>query len=547
MDNIHNHHLDQEEVLTRKNRGMFYTPQAYAVKSHELLRKAISRVPEGNDYVIIDRCAGTGNLEKDLTREVLSHCILSTIDYNEWKALRDILGAKVRCVLCSDALSREFLENPAICQYLNDPRCTIILFENPPYAETSSIEHQKMGAGKKSSAWKSSFLMGEMRKDSSLKGTVYNDLGNLFVWSGFKFYLRQPTDSYLVYSPVKYWKIQHLIDREFLGGFAFNRRHFHTNIDACIMCALWGQRETSQEELSLEGFDIDQNGALVPSDPAVLSVRKIHCTFSQVYHDRRKFADDLKEGILAEFNGTEAGSGRTSVRLKPVYNQNILGHLVVKGANFDNPDSCVHLLTVGAYDGHGFYLRKDNYLTMLPTFCASRYITYNGEWTERGRIMKSGDGADRYFTDTASGKLDQWLLKCLFFTCVEMQNHMRTFTGSDGRFYRNELCLDTTNGDTLASIDLARMTTPDDEEKMILKQWNILLEAAKKTKEYDPALTYGVYQIYAEIDTSYKDEDGKTVWNNVEVHSALQTLKVLVRTYYNREIVPVLFEYEFLK
>lgn len=69
----------------------------------------------------------------------------------------------------------------------------------------------------------------------------------------------------------------------------------------------------------------------------------------------------------------------------------------------------------------------------------------------------------------------------------------------------------------------------------------------KKTKEYNSSLTYGVYQIFAEIDTSYKDDEGKTIWNNIEVHSALQTLKVLVKNYYNKEIVPLLFEYEFLK
>lgn len=160
--------------------------------------------------------------------------------------------------------------------------------------------------------------------------------------------------------------------------------------------------------------------------------------------------------------------------------------------------------------------------------------------------MKSADGADRYYADVVSGKLEQWLLKCLLFTCVETQNHMRTFAGSDGRFYRNELCLDTTNGDTVAAKDLRKLVTAD-AEKDILNQWNILLAAAKKTAEYNPSLTYGVYQIYDEIDTSYKDEEGNTVWNNIEVHSALQTLKTLVKKYYNDEIVPTLFAYEFLK
>ncbi len=127
-----------------------------------------------------------------------------------------------------------------------------------------------------------------------------------------------------------------------------------------------------------------------------------------------------------------------------------------------------------------------------------------------------------------------------------MQNHLRSFTGSDNRFYRNELCLDTTNGETLASLDIAKLKA-NESEKQLLKQWNILMEAAKNTKEYNSNLTYGIYQIFAEIDTSYKDADDNTVWNNIEVHSALQTMKTLVKDYYNKEIVPTLFEYEFLK
>ncbi|MDR1049968.1 MAG: hypothetical protein LBP95_02595 [Deltaproteobacteria bacterium] len=81
-----------------------------------------------------------------------------------------------------------------------------------------------------------------------------------------------------------------------------------------------------------------------------------------------------------------------------------------------------------------------------------------------------------------------------------------------------------------------------------------LLGRAKKAKAnkrgsgYNPALTYGVYQIYAELDTSHTDEaTGKTVYDNVELHAALIARKGLVSDYYRNEIVPTLFEYEFVK
>ena len=541
------------DTLQKKNLGAFYTPEAYAKKSHELLRMAIARVPAGNDYVIIDRCAGTGNLEKGLTDDELSHCILSTVEYYEYKVMQEILGSKVRHIIPpveaadtfnaglvrgADALSKEYIDNPVIRQYIDNPDCTIILFENPPYAETVSADNQK---AKYRAKGPSNSFVGKAMKEAT-SGVVVRDLGNIFIWSAFKYYLRQPTDSYVVYSPAKYWKIQHLVHKRFIDGFAFNRRHFHTNIDACIMCVLWANEdESSFADFELKGYDL-VNKKL--SECVTLPIHRIYKQYSSTYFVKRQFDSDVP-GIVANLDGTERITGTVQLT-KPIYNKNILAYLSVRGANFDTPDLNVSLVTVGRYDGGGFYIRSDNYLEKLPMFCASRYITYNREWTERARIMKSADGADLFSADVASGKLDQWLLKCLLFTCVEMQNHMRTFTGSDGRFYRNELCMDTTHGETVASKDL-KMLVCDAAEQRIIDQWNTLLKAAKQTDEYNPDLTYGVYQIFAEIDTSYKDGEGKTIWNNIEVHSALQTLKTLIKEYYNSEIVPTLFKYEFLK
>ena len=236
------------------------------------------------------------------------------------------------------------------------------------------------------------------------------------------------------------------------------------------------------------------------------------------------------------------------MRITPVWNKNILGYRVADGPNFDNPDLHSCLLSARIFNGNGFFLRWDNYLEKLPMFCASRYITYNREWTERARIMKSADGATRFNAAVAKGTLSQFLLKCLLFTCMGMQNHMRSFPGSDGRFYRNELCLDGTNGETLALRDLKALKRNPQEDR-IVALWETILRWAKKAKGYDPTLTYGVYQISNELDTSHRDEADpeKTVWDNVELHTTLTSLKALVKEYYNAEIVPTLFEYEFLK
>lgn len=544
------------DTIQKKNLGAFYTPEPYVDKSIELVRKAIERVPQGNDYIILDRCAGTGNLEKRLTDEELSHCIVSTIEYYEYKVLLELLGSKVRYIIPptekedtfnmglvrgADALSEEYINNPVIKQYIDNPNCTVILFENPPYAETTSAEHQKSEVSKTASSWKKSFVVEEMRK--SVKGSALNDLGNVFIWSAFKYYLRQPTDSYIVYSPVKYWKAQHLINKKFIKGFAFNRRHFHTNISACIMCALWSNEDMNLSHIEISAYDIDNENSLI--NEKNLSVDRIYSLYSQVYYDKRVFEDDVRQGVLIGLDGLEKFTGK--IRNKPLYNKNVVGYMIANTSGFDNPDLNSGFLIGGRYDGNGFYVRSDNYLEKLPMFCASRYITYNREWTERARIMKSADGADRFFADVKSGKLKQFLLQCLVFTCFEMQNHIRSFQGTDNRFYRNELCLDITNGETLASMDLKNLNV-NDKEKELFDIWGMVFKWAQKTDNYNKKLTYGVYQIFVELNTFSQDEEtGESKPDYPELNGALKSLKQNVKEYYKSEIVPTLFEYEFLK
>ena len=86
------------------------------------------------------------------------------------------------------------------------------------------------------------------------------------------------------------------------------------------------------------------------------------------------------------------------------------------------------------------------------------------------------------------------------------------------------------------------------KETELLKQWETVLHWAKRAKGYDSTLTYGVYHIFSELDTSHIDKvTGNIVWENVELHTALAGLKMLVKEYYNSEIVPTLFKYEYLK
>ena len=317
--------------LNKKKLGAFYTPELYVEKALELVRQAIKEVPIGNDYIILDRCAGTGNLEKLLSEEELSHCIISTIEYYEYKVLLEILGDKVRHIIPptekedtfnmgmvkgADALSKEYIENPVIKEYIDNPKCTIILFENPPYAETTSIEHQKKGQAKENSLWKKSYVVTEMKKE--IKGRAVSDLANVFIWSAFKYYLRQPTDSYIVFSPLKYWKSQKLITKEFVKGFAFNRKFFHTNVEACISCIYWKNKEKDYSKIELEAYNIVDDKIVYEGN---LAVNKME-TLISAYYDKREDKNDVLEGIACELNGKE--NIRNNVTAIKKYNPNII-------------------------------------------------------------------------------------------------------------------------------------------------------------------------------------------------------------------------------
>lgn len=246
--------------LNKKDLGAFYTPKAYCEKASELVMKAVERVPDGNDYVIIDRAAGTGNLEAALIGkfdkngdELISHCVVSTYEYYEYKVLSERIGDKVRNIIPpteanviyengkvsnADAMSKDFIENPLMKQYVDDDKCTIILFENPPYRDDVSANSKK----RKDVTVRVPYVQQELKKIlSTLPNSnisTARDLSNQFIWSGFKYYLRQKTDSYILFSPIKYWKSLGLACKKFNSGYLFNRAHFHASASA-LACILW--------------------------------------------------------------------------------------------------------------------------------------------------------------------------------------------------------------------------------------------------------------------------------------------------------------------
>ena len=86
-----------------------------------------------------------------------------------------------------------------------------------------------------------------------------------------------------------------------------------------------------------------------------------------------------------------------------------------------------------------------------------------------------------------------------------------------------------------------------DKEKRLIELWNKILEESKKTSNYNPSLTYGLYQIKCELNTFHKNEKGEDIPDYLILDGFINSLKTIVKDYYLKEIVPFLFEYEFLK
>lgn len=616
------HDLLNAKIL-KKELGAFFTPAPYCRKATELVRRAIKQLPKGHDYIILDRTAGTGNLEEFLTDkkvdditieeldryidkdlktkylkdkkdvintfysnrfnditigelekrktkmslrdylsdDELSHAIVNTYELKEWIVLFERLGDKVRLIIPpqadpanalvkgGDALSEHFVlgsragkkfskEYLAIIDELNgyvaNKKMNIILLENPPYRDTSAanVENSTNRSNK------GAFVFEEMKEDlknlANSNISTARDISNQFIWSGWKHYLTKPDDYFVLFSPVKYWKSLGLGEKKFIDGFLFNREFFHAGPSA-ISCILWKNINDSQKELTLKMFDIDTKKTPEQEDDELIELHKIKVkkvkTTLEPFFDRRSFEDDIETKVYFENDGKEITGRKTDG--KSYINENIVGYLVVKGFAVTQHD--VYLLRGTRYNIRGFYLRSDNFIEKLPLFAAKLYPQKN--WYERDVYFTTADGGDRYLKDMG-------LLKaCFIFTCLSQRNHCRSFNGSDGRFYKNELCFDK---GTLASKKLKEYKLTK-EEQDLLETFADIITKAKRTKNYNKKYTYGTYQIDEELNTRYKNENGEWIYDYPELNTAINSLKTKLAKYYEVVVQPELFEYELLK
>ena len=365
------------EKYVQKIEGAYFTPPKYVKISTQYIMNAIKQsIVDGyDDYVIIDRCAGVGNLESQFNKEIYSHLILGTL--NEAEALT----ARIRFngladVIVVDALTedgvnyyRKEIEKYKIKNSVN--KLAVIFLENPPYAQLNS--NKDGGANYKDKAkYEKTWVHNQMTKGGQ-------DLDEQFVFSAFKYY---DLYSYIHYGPIKIWKTNHLVDKEVKECYLCNRKYFNAT-ESAVALIHWSNKD---KEVEVIEFDSDFGGKF--------PVYKVHSTISSLYEN-----DGEEEGVCV---------------------------VEARNYSFASPRLTGSLNSDGKYGNK--WVKEENLLKVLPLFCVAR-----DEIAEKGgvdsaskdyriidTVYKSGDGGNSYQQD------NQFLQDCLLYAICTHFNQCKT-------------------------------------------------------------------------------------------------------------------------
>lgn len=489
----------------KKQLGAFFTPDKYLKISTEYVRNAIKNVPEEKDYVIIDRCAGTGNLEKFLTEEELSHCILNTIDYTEWTTLKGLYEGRVKYIIPhtsqsrndengllkdGDALQEDFYygkniddkgKKVSLLEYIEDKY--VIMLENPPYADVGG----KSGGHNKDK--EKSFINEKMLK--VIGGNECNELGHQFIWSAWEYI--KPNE-YILYSPIKYWKLYNLSNRKYENGILCRSELFNTPNKFAISLIHWEKSEDNSELINMN----------IENTNEIIEVKKCKEKF---FYDKTEYTSKP----IAKFRAESFMMGPANVYL----------------SNNDNGTTI--------WDrSKPFY--KENILDILPLFVSKLKYSFYDNWTEKIIIFNSLDSGEKYKKDT------EFKNNCFLFSCLTDNNKCISKEN-----LVNELCF---NQNTIADTFL---TENMKNHKLYILWLDVLSEIKKDIEEYNENYKYGLYQIQKDINV--KTESGsftKTgepimVLKYPTLDEKIKKLKVELKEFYLKTLQPKLFEYELLK
>ena len=269
----------------RKLRGVFYTPEEYVKISTEYVLRAISECSK--DYIIVDRCCGTGNLESMFSREMLDRCILGTIDPEEAKVVKDRYNVEV---YVGDALDRD-----GVLYYrkkiLENKDKAIIFLENPPYfnvVNTNRPTERDSNGGMISGTTEKKYIKTYVHTLMPSRGMDYDEQ---FIWSALNIY--KPF-GYIHFGPVKSWKNHHIFDNIIKEAYICDMSKFGDANTSAVLLAYIGSDKVEQEVIECKSDNgecklrkvHEQISSLLPSDDVNKSVCSIYISGNIGFYPR---------------------------------------------------------------------------------------------------------------------------------------------------------------------------------------------------------------------------------------------------------------------
>ncbi|MEI3244036.1 MAG: hypothetical protein V8R98_05460 [Holdemanella sp.] len=317
-------------------------------------------------------------------------------------------------VINANALSEEYIKNESISAYINDEKCSIILFENPPIKivlqllSLMNLESVKTNRNE-------SFVKQEFKKNiGGLRNKEVPPEKYQICLFGVRSSITLDSQQFLyMFFPVKYFKSIGLVKKKkFVKGFLFNRKYFHASASA-ISCILWSNVNSNDNSWKLEAYEIKDNEVVYIKD---VTIKEVNKPISD-YNDKRKFTDDTESNIVCQSDGREKKGWKNNKKYA-IANNNIIGYIAINGYSIDVKHRYLLRLAywVGVEQPFGYYLRKDNYLLHLPLFCAKLYP--QNCWHKKDVYFTSSDKGNEYC-------LDKNLIKsCLIYVCLCERNKM---------------------------------------------------------------------------------------------------------------------------
>jgi hypothetical protein len=319
-----------------------------------------------------------------------------------------------------------------------------------------------------------------MKKDKNVKGVSTNDLANQFIWS-----MKKYANEYILFSPIKYWKSQHLFDGNFNEGYICNRKSFHST-EAGISLISWTIDKKENNCLNMKSDLGDKKIKKVHKGIISLNPKKIINGFVSLYHVSG--VPDFKNGALVN-------------------------------SSFNKHCSNIKI-------------NNSNIFQTIPLWVANCYKPK--DYTEKEVIMKSGDGGIKYQEDK------DFLDDCFVWACLTNSNKCI----SDKQI-KNELCLEQdTKADKLLNPNSRNSMLLQKWQEIL----NIVKTTKEYNSKFTYGLHQICKEINIKIEIGRNKKNEPIMehkYSNLNV--LIKELKEQLKEFYEKHITKKLFKYELLK